>query len=84
MYYTQTMRDGARTMGITCMSKTKFAQALMAAEPSVDVRRPGGRGNQIWWCNGIKLAGLQPSLQSGEKVVRLRPGLAVAVGAGAA
>jgi putative DNA primase/helicase len=39
------------------MSKTKFGQALMAAEPSVDIRRPGGRGNQIWWCSGIKLTG---------------------------
>jgi putative DNA primase/helicase len=64
------------------MSKTKFGQALMAAEPSVDVTRPGSRGNQTWWCSGIKLARGQPS--SGPKVVQLRPRGSATVGAGAA
>jgi putative DNA primase/helicase len=39
------------------MSKTKFGQTLMAAEPSVDIRRPGGRGNQTYWCFGIGRTG---------------------------
>ena len=39
------------------MSKTRFGQALMAAEPSVDIRRPGGRGNQTYWCYGIGRTG---------------------------
>jgi putative DNA primase/helicase len=60
------------------MSKTKFGQALMAAEPSLDVRRPGSRGNQIWWCNGIKLVGRQPPAQIGVKVVPLQSTVATA------
>jgi putative DNA primase/helicase len=37
------------------MSRTKFGQALIAAEPGVDIRRPGGRGQQTYWCFGIRL-----------------------------
>jgi putative DNA primase/helicase len=65
------------------MSKTKFRQALIAAEPSVDVRKPGSRGNQIWWCNGIKRVGRERAALSEEKVVQFRSSTTTAV-AGAA
>jgi hypothetical protein len=66
------------------MSKTKLSQALIAAEPSVDIRRPGSRGNQVWRCFGIKLFGQQSDPQTAENVVQLRQTAAAGAGAGAA
>jgi phage/plasmid-associated DNA primase len=52
------------------MSKTRFGQALMAAEPSVDIRRPGGRGNQTYWCYGIGRTGGERAALIADKIVQ--------------
>jgi phage/plasmid-associated DNA primase len=37
------------------MTKTSFHQKLCAADPSIEVKRLGGRGRQRWVAIGIKL-----------------------------
>jgi phage/plasmid-associated DNA primase len=39
------------------MSKTRFHDALISAEPAINVRRLGERGRQRWTAQGVRLKG---------------------------